>query len=350
NDLATAHYRTETWDPATGHWTRGATHVRARMYHSVAMLLPDATIVTGAGGSPGPQTNPNTEIYYPPYLFKKDGSGDFAPRPVIEAAPSSALSWNQPFHVKVSAGTSVSRVTLLRTGAITHAFNPNQQLIEMPFAQDGQRVELVTPALAVDAPPGFYLLFVFDQAGVPSVARFLRLMDTGTGIPPPPPPNPSKQLIVYDGQSIGYSPWFGDATACDHCKANVKAPVVTGTAGQTSVRLRLPPVGGITAVSFHGTSTLPVGQYRALRFSVFPTQTDLRFRVALATEGADGTASGPEAGFVVKGLAASQWNSVSIPMSAFASATQFNRVKIEPAGPAGTETFYLDNLVALPSL
>ena len=32
----------EIWDPATGQWTLDATGVKARLYHSTALLLPDA--------------------------------------------------------------------------------------------------------------------------------------------------------------------------------------------------------------------------------------------------------------------------------------------------------------------
>ena len=33
----------EIWDPQTGHWTHGAEGSRARLYHSVALLLPDSS-------------------------------------------------------------------------------------------------------------------------------------------------------------------------------------------------------------------------------------------------------------------------------------------------------------------
>ena len=46
-----------------------------RLYHSTSLLLPDGSVLTAGGGAPGPVTNLNAEIYYPPYLFKKDGSG-----------------------------------------------------------------------------------------------------------------------------------------------------------------------------------------------------------------------------------------------------------------------------------
>ena len=36
-------------------------------------------------------------------------------------------------------------------------------------------LQVQLPATANEAPPGFYMLFVLDAAGVPSLARILRL-------------------------------------------------------------------------------------------------------------------------------------------------------------------------------
>lgn len=186
NEMTGVGYRSETWDPATWQWTAGAVASRARLYHSVSILLPDGTIMTGGGGAPGPQLNANAEIYYPPYLFKADGSGNFAPRPVVTTAPSRALGWNEGFDVGVVAGTSVSRVTFVKTASVTHSYDSEQRLIDLPFTRpDNATVRLKTPAYATDAPPGYYLLFVFDSAGVPSIAKIVRLMDTGGGAPTP---------------------------------------------------------------------------------------------------------------------------------------------------------------------
>ena len=81
NQLTGVAYAATIWDPATGQWTPGANAVKPRLYHSIALLLPDGSVLTGAGGGPGPVKNLNTEIYYPPYLF--DASGQPAARPSI---------------------------------------------------------------------------------------------------------------------------------------------------------------------------------------------------------------------------------------------------------------------------
>jgi hypothetical protein len=176
NDLVGAAYHSETWDPATGVWTTGATAAKARLYHSSSMLMPDATVLTGGGGAPGPLTNLNAEIYYPPYLYKTDGSGLPADRPAIATAPT-ALGWNQPFEVHMTTADPVSRVTLVRSGTVTHAFNSDQRFIELKAKQQGSKLKITSPSNRNNVPPGYYMLFAFDANGVPSIARTIRLTD-----------------------------------------------------------------------------------------------------------------------------------------------------------------------------
>ena len=75
----------------------------------------------------------------------------------------------------VGAGQRVGRVTLVRTGSTTHAMNFDQRFFDLRFTQNGQRIAATAPVDPRVAIPGYYLLFVFDQAGVPSVAKILRL-------------------------------------------------------------------------------------------------------------------------------------------------------------------------------
>ena len=132
-------------------------------------------MLTGGGGAPGPVKNLNAEVYFPGYLFNSDGSGELAPRPTIVAAPPGQLGWAEAFDVQVASGTSVGRVTLVRTGSVTHAFNNEQRILEMAFEQDGDTVHLQMPSDRFVAPPGYYLLFVFDADGVPATAPIIRL-------------------------------------------------------------------------------------------------------------------------------------------------------------------------------
>ena len=66
NELTSANNSAEIWDPQTGAWTVGASGDRARLYHSTAVLMPDASVLVAGGGALGPQNNTNLEVYYPP--------------------------------------------------------------------------------------------------------------------------------------------------------------------------------------------------------------------------------------------------------------------------------------------
>ena len=174
NKLTGAAYHSEIWDKATGTWTTTASATKPRLYHSIAMLMPDATVLTAGGGAPGPVMNLNAEIYYPPYLYKTDGSGETAPRPVIASAPT-AGTWGQVIGVSMSTGEAVSRVTLVRFGGVTHAFSTEQRFEDLVFGQTGPDLNVSLPTSPNVAPPGFYMLFAFDAAGVPSVAKVIRI-------------------------------------------------------------------------------------------------------------------------------------------------------------------------------
>jgi len=175
NDLASAHYHGELWHPKQTSWTRTASGSRARLYHSVSLLLPDATVLTAGGGAPGPQLNLNAEIYYPPYLYRPDGSGLPATRPVIASGPSYA-SWGQSGLVlHMLSPHNVAKLSLIRLGAVTHNFNSEQRFSYIAFQQNGAELRFDIPASSTELPPGFYMLFALNSQGVPSVAHMLRL-------------------------------------------------------------------------------------------------------------------------------------------------------------------------------
>jgi len=177
NTLIGVNTKAEIWDPVTGQWMVGPAAVKPRLYHSNALLLPDASVLVSGGGATvplgtGPSDNLDAEIYYPPYLFT--ASGQRAPRPVVTAVPDWA-DIGKVIAVDVANATSVSRVTLVKTGASTHSYNMDQRFVDLTFAANGLNLSVQMPSHASDATPGYYQLFVFDQAGVPSVARVIRI-------------------------------------------------------------------------------------------------------------------------------------------------------------------------------
>lgn len=165
-------YTSELYDPATNTWSEAATAQRMRLYHSSALLLPDATVLTLGGGANGPQLNLNAEVYYPPYLFNTDGTP--ATRPIISTAPMT-LAPGQAIAIGTPDPASITRVTLVKTGSVTHSFDMDQRFLELPFTVDGGELQASLPGNPFQTPPGYYMLFVFNDQGVPSEAAMLRI-------------------------------------------------------------------------------------------------------------------------------------------------------------------------------
>jgi YVTN family beta-propeller protein len=166
-------YEAEIWNPATGQWVLGARALQARLYHSVAILLPDATVMVGGGGAPGPQTNLNHEIFYPPYLFNSNATE--ATRPAIASAPT-VVDPGRTVQVNVTHNRPVARVTFVKSGSVTHGWNMDQRFVDLPFnAKANGQLSVQIPGRASDVPPGMWMMFVIDDAGVPSVAKMVRV-------------------------------------------------------------------------------------------------------------------------------------------------------------------------------
>src|SRR6202035_1351662 len=144
-----------------------------RLYHSVALLLPDAT-VWFAGGNPSHGTYvQQMEIYQPPYLFNADGS--LATRPSISSAPSN-INYGNTFTVQTPDAASISAVVLVRNGAVTHSFGMDQREVGLSFTAGTASLNVTAPPDSNIAPPGYYMLFLLNNSGVPSVATFVQIM------------------------------------------------------------------------------------------------------------------------------------------------------------------------------
>ena len=167
--------RPEIWDPATEAWTLMSTGVKARLYHSTALLLKDGRVMVAGGGAPGPQVNTNAEIFSPPYLF--NSSGQAASRPAIVSAPVEA-PYDSKVAVRHTPGNVISRVTLIKTGATTHSNNMEQRFIELDFTDINNGVSVSLPSSANTAPPGYYLMYLLDNKGVPSKGHIIRISST----------------------------------------------------------------------------------------------------------------------------------------------------------------------------
>jgi hypothetical protein len=176
-DLNNGVYPAELWNPATGTWRTLAAMRVTRQYHSTALLLPDARVLSAGGGICGTcdavgYLAKNAEVFSPPYLFQKDGG--LAPRPQISSAPN-RVTYNGPFAISTPNAASIGKVALVRLGAVTHSVNMEQRYVPLSFTAGTGTLNATAPANPNVAPPGVYMLFVIDANGVPSVARMVRV-------------------------------------------------------------------------------------------------------------------------------------------------------------------------------
>lgn len=158
----------ELWNPATGEWTTMAAMSEPRLYHSIALLLPDARVLIGGGGRKSRAVDhANFEFFSPPYLFK--GS-----RPAITSIPPQ-VNYAQTFTVVTPNAAGIQKVSIVRLGALTHEVNSSQVLYPAAFTKGTGLLNVTAPPNANYAPPGYYMLFILNGNGVPSVAKIFQI-------------------------------------------------------------------------------------------------------------------------------------------------------------------------------
>jgi hypothetical protein len=178
-DLANGVYPAEQWNPATGQWKTLASMQVTRQYHSTALLLPDGRVLSAGGGICGTCDTvgylaKNAEVFTPPYLFKQDGSGEAAVRPLISSAPAAA-TYAAPLSIASPDAAAIRKLALVRLGAVTHSVNMDQRYVPLSFTAGSGTLTATAPRDANIAPPGVYMLFAIDANGVPSMAKMVTL-------------------------------------------------------------------------------------------------------------------------------------------------------------------------------
>jgi galactose oxidase len=170
----------ELWDPKTGLWTMLAAERTDRCYHSTAVLLPDGRVLSaGSGefilneGTPqqvanNPQdTHYDAQVFSPPYLFK-------GPQPLITSAPDS-VQYGEAFQIGTAQPDQIAAISLIRLSSVTHSFNAGQRINFLPSQVAGGTLTVTAPPDANSCPPGYYMLFIVNLQGVPSVAKIVQV-------------------------------------------------------------------------------------------------------------------------------------------------------------------------------
>ena len=159
----------------------GPAQIEDRGYHATALLLPDGRVFSGGDNrhpfepEGGDSETDTAEIYSPPYLFR-------GKRPVIKKAPRRA-GWNELIKVDTKGKSKATSAVLVAPSATTHGNDMNQRLVPLRVKKPKHKntkkgfkgLQLITPPNAGVAPPGYYMLFVLNKKGVPSVAKWVKL-------------------------------------------------------------------------------------------------------------------------------------------------------------------------------
>ena len=202
----------DLYDPSGNTMSSAGTAAFSRLYHSTALLLPDATVVS-MGSNPGPRGSyePAIEIYTPPYLYDSSDHLITTKRPQITSQPFTApLAYNTPFQVSYTSNVPIASAVLVRPGSVTHAFNMEQRVIGLcgstsPCSALSNTLSLTTPPSGNIAPPGYYMLFLIDSAGVPSVATFIQLSPYATAAPRGAITAPTGNVMINAGHAVIFS-------------------------------------------------------------------------------------------------------------------------------------------------
>jgi hypothetical protein len=198
----------EIYRPASNSWvTLPASTSVARAYHSVALLMPDGRVwFAGSnkrcdwsfhnsadyggmpeptdlqevvGGVPVDNRELRIEIFEPWYV----GRGD---RPTFSLGGVTSVGVGRSFDITSPQAATISRVALVRSGSCTHAFNPDQRYVGVPFTVSGTTLTVTLPDNENLLPPGPYLVFVLAQVvdadcgvlDVPSTGQFIQLVNS----------------------------------------------------------------------------------------------------------------------------------------------------------------------------
>ncbi len=166
------------WNPDTGRLTYTVDELNPRLYHSTSVLLADGTVLSTSGGfSSFSQRNYlDAQIYKPPYLFNETGA--LADRPVILGAPTS-IEPGDTFTITVDDAASITKLTFAKTGASTHTLNMDARFTDLEFTRGPNNTLIVKiPENAHDVTAGSWMLFAWNNKGVPSVAAMVAVQPT----------------------------------------------------------------------------------------------------------------------------------------------------------------------------
>ncbi len=235
---------TEIWNPTSETWTTTAPIATARNYHSTAILMPDATVLSAGGGHSDGLGGPgqfSAQIYSPAYLSA-------GPRPTITSAPAAA-TYNTSITVATPDAASISAVNLVSLGADTHQGDMAQHFVPLSFTASSGSLTVHTPANASLAPYGNYMLFLIGNKGVPSVSAPLNLSAA------PEAPAAPTGVTATAAQGSATVTWTAPSPGSSPITSYTITPYIGSTAQPTSTITGAPPATSATITGLTNGTT-----------------------------------------------------------------------------------------------
>jgi hypothetical protein len=173
--------------PLGKRWSTGPSSDIARLYHSVALLLLDGTLLI-SGSNPVEQpilqptdkepyvTEFRNEIYTPPYL-----QGNPTRPSNVELSSKDLKADGSTFEIKFDCPTNSKavKVSLYYGGFVTHSVHMGHRMIvldtkDFNTASTKQTITATMPPTRNVAPPGPYVVYVLVD-GVPAIGQFVQV-------------------------------------------------------------------------------------------------------------------------------------------------------------------------------
>jgi galactose oxidase len=164
----------EIFTPSSATWAVMAPMAVPRNYHSVAILMNDATVLIGGGGlcNGCDMNHYDGQIFVPPYLFTSSGAK--ATRPVINSISTNNVRLGDTLTITMNGAASA--FSIVRLGTTTHTVNTDQRRIPLtPTNTGGNTYRVTIPSDAGVAIPGYWMLFGMDANGVPSISKTIKI-------------------------------------------------------------------------------------------------------------------------------------------------------------------------------
>jgi hypothetical protein len=89
------------------------------------------------------------------------------------------VGYGQTVFIGTPNATAISQVTWIRTGSTTHTFDESARFLRLNFTRTNGGLNVAMPANGSIAPPGYYMLFLLNGSGVPSVAKIIQIRQGG---------------------------------------------------------------------------------------------------------------------------------------------------------------------------